>query len=205
MTTIAALRTDYLNGYLHRADSSTKPWTAAELDRLLTDAITKLWPRLGVLTFGDVATDHTKNLYNVPGALLETYRLSRIELLDSSGRYIDRVTSWRQHDGLKVVIKPLLADGSTLRFYGWIPFATDGSDLPVDLEETIAHRAAGKAYANLAAELINSERQQNLDTGRIVGYADAAGFAAYHERLYLDGLTDHPARISFAPRAAHRR
>lgn len=205
MTTVAELRTEYVNAYLHRTDGSAKPWGDGELDRLIADSIVKLWPRLGVLTYGDVATDQTTDLYNVPGVLLEQYRISRIELLSLTGRYLDRVTSWRQHDNLKILVSPTLATGAKLRVYGYIPFAADGSDLPVDLEETVAHRAAGKAYGNLAAELMNSERQQNLDTGRVIGYQDAIGLSAYHERLFLDGSVDHPSRVSYAPRAARRR
>jgi hypothetical protein len=204
MATIALLRTTYLNTYLHVADAAVKPWSSGERDRLLTDSLVKLWPRFGVLAYGDIATDSSKDIYNVPGALLDNFRISRIDLLDGTGAYVDRIRKWLQHDATRILIKPRIATGATLRVYAWVPFASDGSDLPVDLEETVAHRAASRAYGDLAAELLNSERQQNLDSGRIVSYADAVGFAAYHERLFIDGMADHPARVSFGPRASRR-
>lgn len=205
MATITELRQGYLNGYLHRTDGATTPWTDAELDQLLTDSLVKLWPRLGVFTFGDVDTDQQLNIFGIPAALLPTFRVSRIELVNSSGIYLDRVTAWGQHSPTEIAIRMPVATGYLFRVYGWIPFAADGSDLPADLEETVSHRAAARAYGNLAAELLNSERQQNLDSGRVVSYSDAVGLSSYHERLFLDGVTDHPARLSYAPRRAHRR
>lgn len=210
MPTIASLRQSYLNVYLHRVDdpvggASNKPWSDAECDRLIGDALAKLWPKLGQRISGTMATDGEVDTYTIPVAFGARYRVSRIEILDTSGRSVDRVTGWRYGDAGELLVHPLLASGNTLRVTGYVPFATDGSDLPDDLSETVAHRAAARAYAGLAAELVNSQRQQNLDSGRIVSYQDALGFAAFHERLYQEGVIDHPAQISYAPRASQRR
>lgn len=204
MATVAELRAQ-ANIYLHRVDSSTVPWTAAELDQLVADVLRKTWPKLGIWTFGDVDTSSTGQLYAVPAEFSDRFQLSRIDVLDSTDIYLDRVKNWRKHDDQTVLIKPLMRSGSTLRFYGWVPFEVNGSDLPEDLEETIAHRVAARAYTNLAAELLNSERQQNLDSGRIVSYSDAIGFAAAHERLYEEGVAEHPNRVNIGPRRSTRR
>lgn len=208
MATIDGLRTDYLNEYLHRADDPGgdivgRPWTNDECDRILRDVITRLWQRLGRYTSGDVATDSSIDVYDLPAAFGTRNRISRVTFVDTRGLTIDRISNWRQEPDGKLLIRPLLASGYTLRVYGWVPFTVD--DLPGDLEEAIAHRAAARAYGNLAADLLNSERQQNLDSGRVVSYSDAVGLSAYHERLYQDAVIDHSARLSYAPRAAHRR
>lgn len=206
MTTVALLRTTYVNSYLGaRVDGSTLPWTDAELNQAITDSLTKLWPRNGVWTFGDVASSSTSQLYTVPAAFGTKYRVSRIDILQTSGAlYVDRVSNWRKHSATQVIVKPLLTTGLTLRFYGWVPYNVAGTDLDTDLEETLGHRATGRAYSNLAARLIDSQRQQNLDSGRVVSYQDAIGLSAYYERLFSDGIADHPSRIHFAPRASRR-
>lgn len=211
MTAIDDLRTGFLNKYLHRTDDPgggvlSRPWDDDECDRLLGDSILRLWPRVGIFTQGDVAANSTTDTYLVPSELGTKFRISRIDLVNSSGLTADKVTTFRVvGDGGSLLVRPLLASGSTLRVFGWVPFAADGSDLLDDLQEAVAHRAAARAYGDLAAELLNSERQQNLDSGRVVSYGDAVGLAAYHERLYQDAIVDHPNRLSYAPRAAHRR
>lgn len=210
MTAIDDLRQDFLNVYLHRVDdpaggASNKPWSDDECDRLIGDALTKLWPRLGRRITDDMTTDSLADVYIVPSAFYERYRISRIDLLDSRGFTVDRITNWRYAGDGELLIKPILAGGNTLRVWGWIPFADDATDLPTDLAETVAHRAASRAWSGLASELANSERQQNLDSGRVVSYQDAVGLAAFHERLYQEGTVEHPAQVSYAPRASQRR
>lgn len=210
MTAIDDLRQDYLNVYLHRVDdpgggASNKPWSDDECDRLLGDALAKLWPKLGRRVTDDIDTDSSTDIYVVPAAFYDRYRISRITLLDSGGRTVDRITSWRYAGEGELLIQPLLAGGATLRVWGFVPFAVDATDLPDDLLETVAHRAASRAFSGLAAELVNSQRQQNLDSGRIVSYQDATGIAAFHERLYQEGILDHPAQVSYGPRASQRR
>src|SRR5512139_1018270 len=175
MATIATLRQSYLNDYLHRADGSTRPWSDTELDQYLADALVDLWPRNGLQVTGDVATLSTSQEYTLPASMV---RVERIDVLDSSGFYIDRVVNWRGIPGGKIVIKPVLADGYTLRCVGWKAFAADGADLPSRLEASVARLAAGLAYGGLASDLLNSERQQNLDTGRVIDYGTAIGLSA---------------------------
>lgn len=209
MPTIDEIRTGYLNVYVHRTDDpvsgSNKPWSDDECDRLIEDALAKLWPRLGQRTSGDLTSDGLTDVYDAPAELGSQFRVSAIDVIDSGGRTVDRVPNWRYGGTGQLIIRPLFVSGTTLRVWGWIPFSVDGSDLPDDLVETVAHRAAGRAYSGLAAELVNSQRQQNLDSGRVVSYPDAVGFAAYHERLYQEGILDHPAQVSYAPRASRRR
>jgi hypothetical protein len=204
-TAIQDIRSGYVDLHLHRTAGGTRPWSDAELEAAIAEVIAKLWPRLGVYTHGDVDADQTTNLYTVPTEFGTSWRISRIDLLDSTGLYRDRISNWRIHDSTQVIVKPLIANGATLRFYGWVPFAADGSDLPDDLASMVGHRASSRAWTNLAGELLNSERQQNLASGRVVSYADAVGLAAAHERTYQDGTIDHPSRVSYAPRAANRR
>lgn len=204
MTTVALIRSTYLDTFLERIPAATEPWTDAELQAHITNVLTKLWPRNGIFVFGDVASSATSQLYTIPAALTAKNRISRIDVLESGGLYVDRVSNWRPHSPTQVLIKPLVSTGYTFRFYGWKPFAVTAADLDTDLEETIAHRAASRAYGQLAASLVNSQRQQNLDSGRVVSYQDAIGLAAYYERLFADGIADHPSKVNQAPRAAHR-
>jgi len=201
MTTIAALRTTYLNGYLHRTDGATKPWGDAECNQYLTDALVQLWPQVGLYANGDVATDETSNLYTVPASI---ERVARIDVLNADSHYVDRVSNWRAHDATKVIVKPRIANGATLRFYGWKRFAATGSDLLTDLEQIVAYAAASMAYGGLAAELVNSQRQQNLDSGRVVDYPTAIGMASYFQARYTAGILNHPNRLHTGPRAAYR-
>jgi hypothetical protein len=103
-----------------------------------------------------------------------------------------------------VVIKPVLASGYVLRFVGWRPYDSDGDDLPDRLQQLVAYRAASRAYDALAGELINSERQQNLDNGRVITYQEAAAQAAYFEARYQEAIKRDPSLVRSAPRAARR-
>lgn len=201
MTTISALRQTYLNKYLARSDSDTLPWSTTDLDQHLADALRSLAPTHGILTSGDVATTSTNQQYTIPASIT---RVSRIELLDSQGYYLDDVTNWRPIPSGKVVIKPRLADGLTLRFTGWKPFAVTAADLTTDLEDVVAKLAAAQAYGQLAAHLTNSQRQQNLDSGRIVDHQQAIALSAYWQRLAESRLFNDTSRVSYAPRRAHR-
>jgi hypothetical protein len=201
MTTIAALRTTYLNKYLARSDADTQPWATTDLDQHLADAVTSLWPVHGLFAVGDVATDSSTQEYTVPASIA---RLSRIEMLDSSGHYLSPVTNWRTTASGKVVVKPLLATGYTLRFSGWKAYAAAGTDLPANLEDVVAKLAASQAYGQLAASLTNSQRQQTLDSGRIVDHQQAISLGAYWQRLAESRLFNDPSRVSLAPRRAQR-
>lgn len=201
MTTIASLRTTYLNKYLARADADTLPWTTTSLDQHLADAIRSLSPTHGLLVTGDVATDPQTNEYTIPAAIT---RISRIEMLGPDGAYHSPVTNWRLTSSGKVVIKPRLASGYTLRFTGWSAFAVTGSDLPVELEDVVAKLAAAQSYGELAASLTNSQRQQNLDSGRVVDHQQAISLDAYWRRLATDRLISSPYRVGHAPRRASR-
>lgn len=201
MTTIALLRSTYLDKYLGRAEGDLLPWTDGDCDQHLTDAISSLYPGHGIFASGDVATSSLSNEYTVPGSIA---RVSRIEMLDASGLYLVPVTNFRAIPGGKVVVKPLLADGYTLRFWGWKAFATTGADLPTNLEDVVAKLAAAGAYGQLAAVLTNSQRQQNLDSGRIVDHQQAVALGAYWQRIAESRLFADPSRISVAPRLASR-
>lgn len=201
MTSIASLRTTYLNKYLARQDADMRPWATADLDQHLTDALASLYPTHGILVTGDVATHSSGNEYTVPASIA---RLSRIDLLDASGRYLSPVTNWRPVPSGAVVIRPLIVDGYTLRFVGWKAFATTGADLPVNLEDVVAMLAAAGAYGQLAAELTNSQRQQNLDSGRMVDHQQAIALSAYWQRRAESRLFNDPSRISLGPRRAQR-
>jgi hypothetical protein len=201
MTTITLLRQTYLNKYLSRSDSDTVPWASTDLDQLLGDAIRSLWPVHGVMAVGDVATSSTTQEYTVPASI---QRVSRIEMLDTDGYYVGAVTNWRPTTSGKVVIKPRLADGYTLRVTGWKPFADTGSDLPANLEDVVAKLGASLAYGALAAYLTNSQKQQNLDTGRIVDHQQAISLSAYWSQQAESRLFRDPSRVAYAPRRAQR-
>jgi len=201
MTTIALLRTTYLNRNLGRTDGETIPWSDGDCDQHLTDALRSLSPSHGILATGDVASSEATNEYTVPASI---ERVSRIEMLDADGLYLSPVTNWRPTTSGKVVVKPRLATGYTLRFTGWVSFNVTGSDLPVRLEHVVAKIATAGAYGQLAAFLSNSQRQQNLDIGRVIDYQQCVSLAAYWQRLAEATLFNDPSRTSFAPRRAAR-
>jgi hypothetical protein len=117
------------------------------------------------------------------------------------------VVDWWYETATTIRIQPriLAASGLALRFYGWGPFSTVATDLPVDLEAAVAERAAALAYGSLAGVLVNSQRQQGLDSGRVVDYQTAVGLSAYYERRYMEAVIKYPAQVgASAPRAARR-
>ena len=201
MTTIASLRMKYANKYLARADADTLPWTASDIDLHLGDAIRQLWPVHGLFVSGDVATTSAGMEYTVPASIA---RLSRIEILDTSGYYRGAVTNWRTLTSGKVVIKPVLAGGYNLRFWGWKAFSQDAADLPVALEDVVSKLAAAQAYGQLAAHLTNTQRQQSLDSGRMVDHQQAIALSAYWQRVAESRLFNDPTRVALAPRMAQR-
>lgn len=210
MTTVALLRTIYLNNYLRRAETSTAPWTDSQANAAITDALVGCWQDgIGKRAQGTVATSQSSDVYTVPAAL-QAGRISRIELEQTSGgvsRRVSKVTSWEPYSDTQVRITPLLATDTTLllRFFGWVPFDVTGSDLPTRLEPAIAMKSAAIAYGQLAGQLTNAQIQQGLDSGRVVDYPTAVGLSAYWERRYRDILDGDASMRSFAPRHAHRR
>lgn len=210
MTTVAALRTGYLNNYLRRAEASTAPWTDAQANAAITDALIATWhDGIGKRAQGTVATSQSSDVYTIPSAL-QAGRISRIELEQTSGgvsRRVGKVTSWEPYSDTQVRIQPMLPTDSTLllRFFGWVPFDATGADLPTRLEPAVAMKAAAIAYGQLAGQLTNAQIQQGLDSGRVVDYPTAVGLSAYWERRYRDALDGDAAMRSLAPRHAHRR
>jgi hypothetical protein len=210
MATILSLRTTYLNTYLDRNEGSTRPWTDAECSQFLTDALYATWPDMGHFTYAESPASGTQFI-PVPATFTAAldYKLSRVILLDApqaqGGTYTDDVKGYRKHSATTIVSKKVIPQaGQYVGFYGFIPIAADGSTLPLRMESTISNLAASYAYGKLAAELLNSERQQNLDSGRVVDYASAAGFSSYWLRLYEARTVVEPLRLSYAPRASSR-
>lgn len=203
MATIAGLRTGNIEPLLHSGtlSTTTRPWTLAEIDIYTESVLEELWPDVGVFTTGDVDSDSTVMEYTIPSSI---GRIAFIDVLDSNEYYVDRVMSWRILPGGKVVIKPRIADGLTLRFNGYVPYSATGSDLPSRLEQVVAYRSASRAYDGLAGELLNSERQQNLDSGRVITYQEAAQQSAFYEEKYQRAILRDPSLVRSGPRASHR-
>lgn len=206
MTTIASLRTTYLNTFLKRTDGDPQPWTDSECNLLLSEAVGDLWPDVGGKATGIVATDSATDRYVIPGSIVH---VTRIDVENSSAQYVDTVTKWRYFPDTdpptKVIIAPPLLSGYNLRFYGFKPFADTGADLLARLEGVVVMLAASKAYGILGSQLVNSQRQQGLDSGRVVDYQTAVGLSAYWRREYEYAIRNDPSRVTNAPRASLRR
>lgn len=208
MTTIAALRTTYLNGYVGRSDGATQPWSDAECDRALGDSINRLWPDFGRLQYGEVASDEATQFFAVPASVvaLAPYKISRIIIRQgapgSGGLMIDQASGWRQDVDDQFFIRTRILGGQTFGVYAFVAFTV--TTLDATLEASVSARAASFLYGNLVGKLVDFQRQQNLDTGRVVSYADAVGASAYWERQYQESTIRHPSRIAFAPRASNR-
>jgi hypothetical protein len=206
MSTIALLRTTYLNFYLKRTDGDPTPWTDADCNQCLTDSMGDLWPDLGLKATGIVATSAATDRYTIPGSIVHVTRID-VEASDTS--YLDTVTKWRYFPDAdpptKVIIAPKLTTGYNLRFYGFKPFLDAATDLLPRLENVVASLAASKAYGILASSLVNSQRQQGLDSGRVVDYQTAVGLSAYWRREYENAKAGDPNLVTNAPRASMRR
>jgi hypothetical protein len=208
MTTVALLRAT-LNQELRRVDGDTVPWTDANCNDVIADALASLWiDEIGKRAAGTVATSESSDVYTIPVAL-QPGRISRIELekTQAPASLQGRVTSWTYQSDTTVRIQPLLPTmtGLQLRFLGWIPFQTDGSDLPVILERPVVYKAAALAYGQQLGLLTNSMLQQGLDSSRVVDYPTDVGLSAYWERRYQDAIERMPTyRVSFAPRRSSR-
>ncbi len=203
MTTVALLRTAHIEPYLHSGTltSSSRPWTLAEIDAYTSAVLAELWPDVGVYTTGDVDSDSTVQEYTIPGSI---ERILFIDILDSSDYYIDRIMSWRPLPAGKVLIKPRISDNLNLRFTGYKPYNVAGTDLPVRLEQVVSWASLARAYKGLAGELINSERQQNLDSGRVISYQEASQQSVMFQANYDDAIRDDPSLVRSGPRASHR-
>ena len=204
MTTVALLRTTYVNPYLGRTDGTTLPWSDTDCNTSITDALGDLWPDLGLRATGTVATT-TSRIVTMPASIQQ---LTRIDVEDSSGNAIDEVTNWRYHydtdPPTKILISPRLQSGYTLRLFGWLPFDSAGTNLIVRLENTVAMKATGLLYGFLAGKLVDTQRQQNLDSGRVVDYQTAVGLSAYWERRYQEAIHGDPNRPGRHPSASRR-
>ena len=205
--TVATIRTGHLNKFLGiAADGDAIPWTSADRDIFIGDALAQTWPDIGKRASGTVATSQASDVYTIPTAL-SGGRISRIELEYSSGGVtgrVDRVTDWQIYSDTQVRISPMLASGCTLRFFGFVPFLVDATDIPGRLEPVIAMRAAAIAFGAAGGMMGNYKRQQGLDQSRVVDYQTLVGLSAYWERRYFEQIQKDPASLSYAPRRGRR-
>lgn len=205
MTTIALLRTTYLNRYLERTDGDVAPWSDTDCNQILADALRVQWPDFGLRLSGTVATDQGVNVYTVPTGM---EKVARIDIETTGGIVIDQVTNFRwrgdANPPTKLVIKPRISTGYVLRLDGWKPWGIDGADLPVDWEPWVSMFAASEAYGILASSLANSQRQQGMDSGRVVDYQTAVGLSAYWLRRFVDATDHDPNRTAGSVRRGRR-
>jgi len=208
--TVASIRTGFLNKYLGIAvDGEALPWPSADRDIYIGQALAQAWPDIGKRASAVAATAQGSDVYTIPLVGGVTMKISRIELEQTLGGILGRagkVTNWQTYSDTQVRITPHLAtvSGLNLRFFGWVPYLVDATDIPARLESTIAMRAAAIAYGVLAGQLVNLRRQQGLDSPRVVDYQTAVGLSAYWERRYFEQVQKDPARIAIAPRRGRR-
>lgn len=205
MTTVALIRTTYVNVNLKRAEADPAPWVDGDVTQQIVNALQALWPELGLRTTGTVASATASGIYAMPGGI---QRISRIDVEDTNTDIVDQVTRWRYYPDAdpptKIKLTPRIQAGFNLRFFGWKPFALDASDIPVRLESVVAFKATALAFGVLSGYLGNSQLQQGLDSGRVVDYQTAVGLSAYWERRYQDAILNDPARVGGALRASRR-
>lgn len=210
MTTVALIRTNYVDAYLRRADLDTVPWTDGQIDRATVDALTALWPDgIGKRGSGTVNASQASDVYTIPLVAGVPIRISKIDFVQTSGgvtQRVGRITSWEYVDDTTFRVSPMLptVSGLVLRVAGWIPFLTDASDLPVRLESVVAMKSTALCYGQEAGQLAQSQTQQGLDSGRVVDYPTVVGLSAYWERRYRDALDGDQNMKSYAPRHAYR-
>ncbi len=205
-TTVASLRTTYLNSILGRSEAASEPWTDAECTTALETALQDMWPRVGILATGDIATAQV-NEYSLPagiGTVDGNAVIARIDLLGADGTYLDQIVNFRRIPGGKIVVKPQVIAGYTMRITGWKPFATDASDLVECFYNPICWLAASALFGMLGGKLANYQRQQGLDPARVVSQQDAIGMSAYYMRLWQQEISDSPYTVTGGVRRAYR-
>lgn len=208
--TIATIRQGFLNKYLGiTVDGDTIPWTSADRDIYIGQALQQAWPDIGKRVSGVASSSQASDVYTIPAAFGAAGRISRIELEYVQGgvsQQVDRVIRWRYLSDTTIRVHPLLATiaGLSLRFYGFVPFAVDASDLPSRLEPVIAMRAAAITFGVGLGQQANAKRQQGLDQSRVVDYQTLVGASAYWERRYFEQVQKDPAQVSYAPRYSRR-
>jgi hypothetical protein len=208
--TVATIRTGHLNKFLGIAnDVDAIPWPSTDRDSYIADALNQTWPDIGRRVSAVAATSQASDVYTIPQVAGVTMRVTRIEIEQTSGgvsAMVDRVVRWRYYSDTQVRIGPMLAtvSGLALRFFGWVPFLPDASDIPARLEPVIAMRAAAIAFGAAAGQQSNYKRQQGLDQSRVVDYQTLVGMSAYWERRYFEQIQKDPSSVSYAPRRAAR-
>jgi hypothetical protein len=210
---VSLIRQRFLDKYLRRREGDPVPWSDAECDQAIADALAALWnDGIGHRAQGTASPSSSSDVYTIPAAFTNEAgqgRVSRIELEQTAGgtsARVAKVTSWEYYSDTQVRIQPALPSSSTLtlRFFGWVPFLLDGTDLPVRLQSVVAMKAAALSFGQLAGLLTNSQSQQGMDSGRVVDYQTAVGLSAYWERRYRDALDGDQNLKSYAPRHAFR-
>jgi hypothetical protein len=208
--TVATIRTGHLNKFLGvAADSEAVPWPAADRDIYIADALAQTWPDIGKRVTAIAPANQSSDVYTIPLVNGATMRVTRIELEQSAGGVtgkVDQIVGWRYYSETQLRVMPLLPTiaGYNLRFFGWVPFLADASDIPARLEPVIAMRAAAIAFGAAAGQQGNYRRQQGLDESRVVDYPTMVGMSAYWERRYFEQIQKDPASVSYAPRRARR-
>ena len=188
MATLAQLRAR-LNGELGvTIDTETKPWPQAVRSQAIADGYAELW-RAGVWKDAkqDIASVTDQWLY----ALTSIRKLDRLELLDSSGRLLDRPRGVIELDGSGTNVSQLrmiapVSGGFTLRVRGWAPyvsvFANDAAvdDLPAEhiripllKAKAIIYRVSLGSYARYG-ERQAAPPEQNLTPDQILAIIAAA-------------------------------
>jgi hypothetical protein len=208
--TVTTIRTGHLNKFLGISnDADATPWPSADRDIYIADALVQTWPDIGRRVTATAPTSQSSDIYTIPLVAGVTMRISRIEIeLVANGvtQRVDRATKWQLYSDTQVRVEPMLAtiSGLALRFFGWVPYLADASDIPARLEPVVAMRAAAIAFGAGAGQMGNYRRQQGLDQSRVVDYQTLVGLSAYWERRYFEQIQKDPASLSFAPRRGRR-
>jgi hypothetical protein len=210
--TVTTIRQNHLNpilGIASAQDADAIPWPTADRDRYIVDALYQTWPDIGRRATGTVPTSQSSDVYTIPLVSGVAMRVSRIDVEQTVGGVtarVDKALNWRYYSDTQVRVEPLIAtvSGIALRFFGWVPYLADASDIPLRLEPVIAMRAAALAYGAEAGQMGNYKRQQGLDQSRVVDYQTLVGLSAYWERRYFEQIQKDVAQLSYAPRRGRR-
>lgn len=203
-TTLGNLRAA-LNTDLGRTDGTSAPWGSnTDCNTFIADAIKRLWPRMGRLTYQDLT----------PVALQEEYTLTsirdvvRIEIIGSSSARLFDLKNWRVWTdetsaslARKIKFPGLAIDTSTtLHVVGYQPYANidtsndaNQSDFQSELDHIIITGARANAYRRRFNTFMNFEQHVLEDPTTRTGLNE-------YLQAYLSARAEFDQLISEHPR-----
>lgn len=196
MATLLVIRTA-LNaeiGVEASLDAETDPWTPAVRNQAISDAYADLW-RVGIRK--DAKQDLTTVADQWVYALTAIRQLSRLELLDSSSRILERPKGFVEADSsgagtYQLALPMAVSAGYTLRVRGFAPYKSvfsgdsDTDDLPAEFARVPRLKAKIILYRQQVALFARYAERQTEAPSMTVNLEQLIGMVREAEAEYRD-------------------